>query len=139
MGRFGRDVSGSLAWCSPLEDFPSGQGQQANRYSGTDTTGLGSRVAEVAGDDCHGGVPWVVCIQICGRVFAAGEEDRVRLIQGSNTLLRIDIGSWPEIRRHCCCFCTLKSSLIVVRLRSPRRLYIYTKTSATILVCDVAS
>ena len=39
---------------------------KTNRHTGTYTTGLGSRVAEVAGDHRHGDVPWMVCIQICG-------------------------------------------------------------------------
>ena len=38
---------------------------KTNRHTGTHTTGLGSRVAKVAGDNCHRGVYWVVCIQIC--------------------------------------------------------------------------
>lgn len=39
---------------------------KVNRRTGTYTTGLGSRLAEVASDNSHGGVSWVVCIQICG-------------------------------------------------------------------------
>ena len=38
---------------------------KTNRYTGTHTTGLGSRVAEVASDNRHGGVSWVVRIEIC--------------------------------------------------------------------------
>ena len=48
---------------------------KADRGTGTYTTGLGSRVAEVAGDHRHGVLSWMVCIQICGRVFTAGKED----------------------------------------------------------------
>lgn len=64
VGRFGRGNSGSLAWCSALEIFTPGYGQArlTGIYTGAHTAGLGSRVAEVASDDCHGVISWVVCI-----------------------------------------------------------------------------
>ncbi len=46
--------------------FPWPEPIKTDRHTGTHTTGLGSRVAEVAGDDRHGGVPGMVRIQICG-------------------------------------------------------------------------
>lgn len=44
--------------------------------SGADTTGLGSGLAEVAGNDCYGGLCWISGGKICGRVCAKGKEDR---------------------------------------------------------------
>ena len=38
---------------------------KTERHTGTDTSGLGPRVAEVAGDDRYRGVSWVVCVQVC--------------------------------------------------------------------------
>lgn len=36
--------------------------RKTDRHTGTYTTGLGSRVAEVASDDCYGVISWMVCI-----------------------------------------------------------------------------
>lgn len=44
---------------------PRSGSMKTDRHTGTYTTGLGSRVAEVACDDRHGSVSWVVCVQIC--------------------------------------------------------------------------
>ena len=46
--------------------FPWSRSMKTNQHTGTYTIGLGSRMAEMAGDDRHRGVSWVVCIQICG-------------------------------------------------------------------------
>ena len=74
---------------------------KTDRHTGTHTSGLGSRVAEVAGDDCHGGVYRMVRIQIHGRVFTAGKEDRIRLTynQSKSSIIDAILG---------CQFCALE-------------------------------
>ena len=46
--------------------FPSAGAMKTDRHTGTNTIRLGSRVAEMAGDDRHRGVSWMVSIQVCG-------------------------------------------------------------------------
>ena len=46
--------------------IPKPGSMKIDRHTGTNTIRLGSRVAEVAGDDRHGSLSRVVCIQVCG-------------------------------------------------------------------------
>ena len=62
---------GAVRW----QNFLMTVANEVDRGTGTDTTGLGSRVAEVARDDRHGVLYWMVCIQICGGVSTSGEEN----------------------------------------------------------------
>ena len=50
----------------------------------TDPVGLGSRMAEVAGDGCYGGLYWVFGWEVCGGLSAKREEDRYEWGRGGS-------------------------------------------------------
>ena len=118
--------------------LPLSGARKTDRHTGTHTAGLGSRVAEVAGDDRHGGVSWMVCIQIHGRVFTAGKEDRVRLINSQLESL-IDAILRQETRRKVADFVPWNSLIIKIPLHSSNRQCSIAKFSVIRLTCEIAS